>query len=87
MGPQKEKDLSPNIFNFNLGVTNILEFDDDLSWRDGVHNCNIFAKKKGHCHKYTCDIIIVAKLYEILFSTGSQCRVSNRGIEESRFDF
>ena len=44
LGPQKEKDLSPIVFNFNLGVTNILESDDDLRWRDGVYNCNIFVK-------------------------------------------
>ena len=44
LGRQKEKDLSPNIFNFNLRVTNILESDDDLRWRDGVYNCNIFVK-------------------------------------------
>ena len=36
LGPQKEKDLSPIVFNFNLGVTYILESDDDLRWRDGV---------------------------------------------------
>ena len=44
MGPQKEKDLSPIVFNFNLGVINILESDDDLRWRDGVYKCNIFVK-------------------------------------------
>ena len=44
LGPQKENDLSPIVFNFNLGVTNILESDDDLRWRDGVYNCNIFVK-------------------------------------------
>ena len=44
LGPQKEKDLSTIVFNFNLGVTNILESDDDLRWRDGVYNCNIFVK-------------------------------------------
>ena len=33
LGPQKEKDLSPIVFNFNRGVTNILESDDDLRWR------------------------------------------------------
>ena len=44
LGPQKEKDLSPIVFNFNLGVTSILESDDDLRWRDGVYNCNIFVK-------------------------------------------
>ena len=44
LGPQKENDLSPNIFNFNLGDTNILESDDDLKRRDGVYNCNIFVK-------------------------------------------
>ena len=42
--PQKEKNLSPNIFNFNLGVMNILESDDDLRWRDGVYNCDIVVK-------------------------------------------
>ena len=47
LGPQKEKDLSTNIFNLNLGVTNILESDDDLRWRDGVYNCNIFVKEEG----------------------------------------
>ena len=44
LGPQKEKDLSPIVFSFNLGVTNILESDDDLRWRDAVYNCNIFVK-------------------------------------------
>ena len=44
LGPQKEKDLSPIVFNFNLGVTNILESDDNLRWRDGAYNCNIFVK-------------------------------------------
>ena len=44
LGPQKEKDPSPIVFNFNLGVTNILESDDDLRWRDSVYNCNIFVK-------------------------------------------
>ena len=44
LGPQKEKDLSPIIFNFNLGMNNILESDDDLKWRDGVYNCNILVK-------------------------------------------
>ena len=47
MGPQKDKDLSPNIFNFNLGVTNIVESDDDFKWQDGVYNCKIFLKQKG----------------------------------------
>ena len=44
MRPQKEKDLSPIVFNFNLGVTDILESYDDLRWWDGVYNCNIFVK-------------------------------------------
>ena len=44
LGPQKEKDLSQNIFNFNLGVTNTLESDDGLRWWDGVYICNIFVK-------------------------------------------
>ena len=44
LGLQKEKDLSPIVFNFNLGLTNILESDDDLRWRDGVYNCDIFVK-------------------------------------------
>ena len=44
LGPQKEKDLSPIAFNFNLGVTNILESNDNLRWRDGVYDCNIFVK-------------------------------------------
>ena len=44
LGLQKEKDLSPNIFNFSLGVTNILESNNDLRWRDGRYNCNIFVK-------------------------------------------
>ena len=47
MGPQIEKDLSPIVFNFNLGVTNILESDDDLRRRDGVYDCNTFVKKEG----------------------------------------
>ena len=41
---KKEKDLFPSIFNFNLGVTNIIGSDDDLRWRDGVYNCNISDK-------------------------------------------
>ena len=44
MGPQKEKDLSPIVFNFKLEVTNILESDDDLRWPDSVYNCDIFVK-------------------------------------------
>ena len=36
LGPQKEKDLSPIILNFNQGVTYILESDDDLRWRELV---------------------------------------------------
>ena len=30
--PLKEKDLSPNIFTFNLGVTNNFESYDNLRW-------------------------------------------------------
>ena len=55
LGPQKEKNLSPIVFNFNLGVTNTLESDDDLRWRDGVYNSIYLLNKKGHCHKYICD--------------------------------
>ena len=42
LAPQKEKDLSPNIFI--LDITNSFESDDNLRWWDGVYNCNMFVK-------------------------------------------
>ena len=39
-----KKDLSPNICKFHPGVMIILEPDDDLKWRQGLYNRNIFVK-------------------------------------------